>query len=1375
MTFVRNLGLFFLQLIWVLTPITSCAQEYPLKFKHISYQQGLSQSPILSIFQDKKGLIWIGNREGLLSYDGYEFRTYKHDEEDNSSISNDEVRAIIQDSNGKLWIGTPNGLNIFDPLTKKFKYIDVSKRKTVPAFLIDDKENFWVATYDGLKCLDINGIEKPLKFNKSDDLLKNGSAKCLLIDSRGLLWIGFSNGIKCVNPRTQKIENIYSEMNKNALLMNASISAIKEDKNGDLWITTEDKGFFWYSIKEKQLSNYRYLNNKSGLLSDMIKDILLFDDETVWFGTRMGLSTFNKKKLRFTNYVHNSSDFQSLSHNSIWSFLRDNAGNIWLGTYAGGLNICYPSLNNFGNIGEKIGENFGLSQPVVNSILAEKDGGLWIATDGGGLNYVDRKTEKSRFFELIDSKGQRNSHIVKNMAKLNNGKFYLGTLEGLGVFDVAKSTIEYLPIDLDIAAEKRRVNALVPDSNDIWAGMHTTGLTFINSKGVYKSFRHDDNDNTTISSNNVRSLALDGKKGIWVGTTRGLDYFSKKTHVFTTYNQFKKKTILAILKDSKNRLWIGTDLGLGFFNPKNNKAYFIKESDGLIGNTIESIIEDNSGKIWVSTTKGLSSLYLKKSNLAFDKSNVIINNYTSNDGLQSNQFLPGAVLKEENGELLFGGVNGITTLIPERIIKNTHKPQLIFTDFFIHNKLVTNTSEDTPLDLLIDDTKSITLKYDQNSISFKIAALNYVNPANNQYAYKLDGFDKEEDWHYVGNQRLINYTGLQPGNYIFKVKASNNDNVWNPVYKSIKIKILPPFWKAWWAYLIYLVIFCGLLYLFRTYSIKAERLKYELELESMSHIKDEELSQRKMNFFANISHEIKTPLTMITAPIEQLLNISDGNDKAVKHLKLMHSNGERLKKLVDQLLAFRKFDSHQDGLMSTENDILNFIEEISLAFTDLLESKEIRFSIKSELTELNVWFDKDKIEKVLFNLLSNAIKFTPNKGTINIKVSVKVLSDKKHVHIEVIDNGCGITKDRIDTIFEQFKFFNTNNLNKEGTGLGLSFSKSLIEMHYGKLSVESRSESETLEGLTVFNVFLPLGKEHLAPQEISRAFLDEENLMDYRKLGVKANTEQLLQIKSHVLAGIKQEKPTILIVEDNADLLNFIVQNFEDEFEILAATNGELGAQKAFNDMPDIIISDVMMPVKDGINLCRELKLDIRTSHIPIILLTARATSAFKVEGFETGADDYVTKPFTVSVLITRVWNLLYSRQKLRDKFHQEVRLQPQNIMITSADDKFLHTLMNYIENNISNPSLTVEELCKDVALGRGTLYKKIKALTGQTVNDFVRSIRLKRASQLLRNEKHNINEVAYLVGFSDVNHFRKCFKEQFGLTPKEYSKNNIV
>jgi DNA-binding response OmpR family regulator len=539
----------------------------------------------------------------------------------------------------------------------------------------------------------------------------------------------------------------------------------------------------------------------------------------------------------------------------------------------------------------------------------------------------------------------------------------------------------------------------------------------------------------------------------------------------------------------------------------------------------------------------------------------------------------------------------------------------------------------------------------------------------------------------------------------------------------------------------------------------------------MSHEKDQELAQRKMSFFTNISHEIKTPLTLILAPIEKLIKMNEGNHNVQNQLLLMQRNGGLLLRLLNQLLDFRKFESGKMKLQATEENLESFLQEVVTAFESYALHRGISLRLVSQTDHLPVWFDLDKLEKVMYNLLSNALKFTQDGGHVYVRVKTQTWKQNSGILIEVEDDGIGIPAEHISTIFEQFNHHDDSGCNRNGTGIGLAFSKGLVELHRGKITAVSTPGNYDKKGYTCFSVWLPLGKAHLTEEETTADCKEKDRVAFYQELEIQPASAFQSVEKRSVLADSGKDRLIMLIVEDNPGVLDFVAAHFAETFEVHTAMDGLSGWQKATETIPDIIISDVMMPHLSGTDLCSRLKADDRTSHVPVILLTALATQVFEIEGLATGADDYITKPFNLGILEARVWNLLESRKKLRERYRKEINLQPRNIMITSPDERFLEKAMNFIENNMSESSLSVEELGKEVGMSRVTLYRKIKALTGQTAIEFIRNVRLKRAAQLLGQNNLNVSEVAYLVGFTDIDYFRKCFKEQHGHTPKEYAK----
>ncbi|MDB5115591.1 MAG: ATP-binding region ATPase domain protein [Mucilaginibacter sp.] len=1346
-----------------------------LVFKRINVDNGLAQNTAMSILQDKKGQIWIGTFDGLSKFNGIEFNTYKNDARTPKSLSSNQVFKLMEDRDDKLWIGTLNGINCYDNTTDQFiryKLAGTSKKYSVLDIIQDKKGIIWAGTDAGLFNYDPRVQRSSNVFSKTN--ICNDKIQCLYIDHQDHLWIGTAQTLKIYDLKNGRLIPVPPVLKAQTKLSDVIIRSIIQDHEGNYWIATETEGLFFYNIKAQTCINY---NKTNGLLSNTIRALIEIENREIWVGTKNGLNIISLADNHIKAYTHDPEYPTSLSQNSVRCILKDKEGNIWIGTYNGGVNVVYNQSDNFYNIGLKQGNNNGLSSGIVNTLMQDNDGSLWIGTDDGGLNHVDNTFTSNHVYYKDD---ERDKELLGNSIKAivpykDTTKLWVGTGSGLKIFD--KKQHKFIGVNL---INKPAVTGLIQnyvllnDGAGLWVGTNFSGLYYIQNNKVVKHYLPNANSNNALSSANINCILRDGNY-LWIGTkSSGLSCLNINNQTFQTYqfdegkaNSLTNSSILSIYKDAKNRLWIGTDGGgVNYLDRATKKFYAITEAVGIHSNTIHQIAEDNKGRLWISTNKGISSIGFKKFAVPFNANNLTIANYTVQDGLQSNQFITGAGIKTQKQQLIFGGINGITIFDPNNIKTNLVKPSVIFTDFLILNKSVQFGAKNSPLTKPINETSEITLPYNQAFFSIKFAALNYINPEKNQFAFKLEGFSDNE-WHNVINQQMVTYTNLDPGTYLFKLKAANNDGIWNQTPRILKIIVLPPWYRTWYAYLGYAIIIFTLLYLFNNYSKKTERLKTQLEFESVSHLKDQELARKKLSFFINISHEIKTPLTLIMGPIERLAKMNQGNNKVQHQLMLMQRNSERLVKLINQMLDIRKFDSGNMQLEAVHEDAVLFLKEISLAFSGLSISKNINLIFKSEVNELLAWFDRDKLEKVIYNLLSNAIKFTPAYGTIVLMIKHETGENRDDLVITVEDNGCGIPPQNMGKLFKQFYHDDHDQANVRGTGLGLAFSKELVELHYGTITIDSRPENGAERGYTRVEVRLPMGKTHFKADEVADDFRSSEDITEYLLTEQPAH-QQFSQRKAEILKNGTKEKITILLVEDNEEVLHFIKSGFEDDFEVYTATDGLEGWSLAKEHMPDLIISDVMMPKMDGIELCRNLKSDIDTSHIPVILLTARTPLIFKMEGLETGADDYVTKPFNFSILEARVFNLIEGRQKLRSRYQKEIMLEPQNIAISETDGHFLNKVLAFIEAHMGDETLNVEQLSDAVAMHRNTFTKKIKALTDQTAVEFIRSIKLKRASQLLSHGQLNVNEVAYSVGFSDVNHFRKCFKEQFGYTPKE-------
>jgi signal transduction histidine kinase/DNA-binding response OmpR family regulator len=903
------------------------------------------------------------------------------------------------------------------------------------------------------------------------------------------------------------------------------------------------------------------------------------------------------------------------------------------------------------------------------------------------------------------------------------------------------------------------------------------------SPAYFVRYLHNPKDSTTISNSRVWCIYQDQQGTIWIGTSGGLnklipskDYNSQATFIHYAHDSkdpssLSDNHVISIYQDNSGNFWIGTDAGgLSKFDSKSEKFVHFNEEDGLPDNSIKGILGDDEGNLWLSTSNGLSK---------FNPKTVTFKNYSTTDGLQSNFFQGGAYFKNKKGEMFFGGDNGFNSFYPDSIKENVRIPPIVITDFRLFNNSVPvgldTTTNRTILKKSITETKEIELSYKDFIISFEFAALDFHTPEKNKYAYILKGFDKE--WNYTdANKRFATYTNLDPGEYTFKVKGSNNDGIWNETGASIKLIITPPWWSAWWAYSVYFLFGLGLLYSLRRYELNRTQLKNQVKLDEVKLKEREETDKMKSRFFANISHEFRTPLTLILGPTEKVLSESKDNETK-KQLSIVKRSANRLLGLINQLLDLSKLEAGKLELKASKTNIVPFIKGLTMSFESMAERKDITLKIKSSSDEIELYFDKEKMTKIMTNLLSNAFKFTPEGGQITVALSLipspsgRGMSKGQgegEVRITVLDTGVGISEEELSKLFDRFYQVDSSQTREhEGTGIGLALTKELVELHHGTISVDSK-----LGSWTEFTVTLPLGEKHLNDEEI----VEEPVILSGAKNFTEPVIDDFVKTDSSSQAPqndntLDEDKNIVLVVEDNYDVREFIKDALGNEFQIEEAQNGEQGVRKAEQVIPDLIISDVMMPKMDGNELTKRLKNDEKTSHIPIILLTAKSEQQSKLEGLETGADDYLTKPFDTKELRVRINNLISIRKKLQEKYSKGDFIPVKKIegkKLSDLDERFMSKVMEVIESHISEEEFSIEEFDREIGMGRVQLYRKVKALTGKSPSRYIRSIRLNRAKNMIEEKKGNISEIAYSVGFSSPQYFTRCFKEEFGFPPSD-------
>ncbi|MBN2011865.1 response regulator [candidate division KSB1 bacterium] len=1369
------------------------ANVYPqyksLQLDHLTTDNGLSQSTITCICQDNQGFMWFGTYDGLNKYDGYKFTIYRHLPDDSSSLSDNVIWAILEDNNGDLWIGTRDGLNLYNRDLDNFKHFkhrddDASSigGNFIRALAEDQDGNIWIGTNSsGLNLLDASTGHFIRFWHNPEDTnsLSDNDINSLFVDSQNRLWIGTRNGYLDVMYSGKKIVE-HIRIN-NVPFSNYAIRSFSENKDGYIWVGTQGQGLYRIRHQENQPAKIiRSLNspyNKNTVSSDIILSTMFDSKGNLWIGTEdAGLNCYVPETGMFSRFVPNRYDNRSLSHQSVWSLFEDITGNIWIGTFAGGINLL-PRYNTFFRHFKHFpGNQSSLSDNTVSMFFEDSFHGLWVATDGGGLNLFDRKNET--FIRYTTKNSSLTSDAVLSIFEDSRENLWIGTW--LGGLNEIKRNSEAFAV---YTAEKNNLGSnnifgMLEDRNGgLWVCTFMGGLSYFDPKRQRATVYNM--TNSAISDDNVNGIIKDYSGNLWITAETGLNYLDLDTRTFTVYqyeenndSNLCKGNLLSVFQAIDSTLWVGTTGGLNKFNRKTKSFTRYYTENGLPSNAIKGIVEDDHGNLWLSTNNGISR---------FDPKANTFKNFDVSDGLQGNEFYWHSIFKTSDGEIFVGGVNGFNVFHPDSIHSNPYVPPVVITDFRLFNKPVKINAPGSPLSRSISQTDHITLTYKQSVFSFDFTALNFISPMKNQYAYMLEGF--EPNWNYVGTQRNATYTNLDAGDYTFRVKGSNNDGVWNEKGTFINITVEPPFWKTWWAYLLYVLSGLSIIYMIMRHFIGRERLKNALKLEHLELEKMYELDQMKSRFFTNVSHEFRTPITLIMGPLEPIISNNMIHPNVKKKLQLIYRNARRLLRMTNQLMDFHKIEAGELLLELSQGNIIQFVRETTLSFKDYARAHKIDFSIESDMENYFAWFDPDKVDKIIYNLLSNAFKFTQDGGRIKVYIGILPKEDvneslyettenlaEQYIQIMIRDNGAGIPGYKLEHIFNRFYQADDDTRHKyQGSGVGLALVYELINLYRGNIHVDSTEG----EGST-FTVELPLDINYLEKHQLVREFigkpLDHPDLFedDVLETAISLAAPPVIEESDNDAAGTKS-LPSILVIDDDQDIRSFIYDDFNTQFRLYEAQNGLIGYQKAIEFIPDVIITDIMMPVMNGTELCAKLKSDERTSHIPVILLTARSSDEHRIRGLQYGADAYITKPFNMEVLKAHIDNLLSSRKKLKERYSAAFLVGDNNFNSENIDEKFLNRAVNIVKEHLPDPNFNADMLSKQIGMSRMQLYRKFRGLTDQTVHEFIRSIRLKAAAQLLLKKRVTVTEVAYEVGFNDLTYFARCFRQQFGVSPSQY------
>lgn len=1357
------------------------AQNDQFQFSRLDLNNGLSHNQVNCILKDSKGFMWFGTLSGLNKYDGYKFKVFKHSGSDTSSLNDDFIVSISEGPGYKIWVETRNGFNIYDPATEKFSH-DISgylRSIAIPdahitAIKKDRRGNFWFlhATM-GLYKYDPS-LNKVIHLTHSADTtsIYANTVSDLVQDSKGNIWLSYYSGVlERLNSQTYHINYRSYSINKLPPGLNTSYK-IYIDNQDDIWTYSSSYSSGVYYLNS-QLTVLKHIGKGAGpghLNTDVISNVIQDDKGGVWIATdHGGINLLNKKDFKVRFLLNREDDNKTIGQNSLVVIYKDNTGIIWIGTYKHGVSYYHESIIKFAHYTHHLSDPNSLPFSDINNFAEDKSGNIWIATNGGGLVYFNRKN--GSFKQYLHNPADPNSltnNVIVCMYIDHAQNLWLGTYYGgLDCFN-GKTFKHYKHNDaIPTSLSEDRICSIKEDSeNHLLVGTLASGVNVLDSKTqTFTHYKYSNIENA-IHSNYISAILEDKRKNLWIVTSYGVDVLMKKTHQFIHYvhddkdpNSIVNNNTNNILEDSRGLVWISTREGISIFNPETGKFTNIVKQDGLPDNTVIDLQEDNSHNIWASTPNGLSNIIVSPSAAGLRFHFI---NYNENDGLQGHEFTENSSFKTHDGELLFGGGNGFNIFKPADIHFNKSVPSLVFTDFEIFNQSL-NAGERTNghviLPQSITEAKSIKLKYNENSFSFDFAALNYFNPDKVRYQYKMEGFDK--DWITADNKiRKATYTNLDPSDYVFRVRNSNNSG-WNNQQLVLNVSITPPFWKTIWAYMLYTAVIVSALLYLRRQGIRKLRLQFELEKERGEAQRMHELDLMKIRFFTNVSHEFRTPLSLIMAPVDKILKqISEPDIQ--RQLQLVNRNARRLLNLVNQLLDFRRMEYQELKLHKKSGDIIKFIKELSYSFSDIGEQKHIAFMFDSEIEEFYTSFDHDKIERIIFNLLSNAYKFTPQGGQVSVLLNVLTQDDKagRLLEIKIIDTGIGIPDDKREKIFEPF-FQNDipGSMLNLGSGIGLSITKEFVKLHKGRIFVES----EFNQG-SCFTIQLPV------QQVDASLFTDTSMVLEHDTSFLPNNGGQKNHANGNNL-NRDAKKPTVLLVEDNDDFRFYIKDNLKEAFNIIEADNGKKGWQKALAMHPNLVVSDISMPEMNGIDLCLKLKSDSRTSHIPVILLTALMGEETQLKGLETGASDYMTKPFNFEILLSKIKNILSQQEHMRKTYQKQVEANPTEMHVESPDELFIKKVLLLIDNNISNPNFSVEELSDDMFVSRYTLYKKILMMTGKTPNELVRQMRLKRAAQLLETGHLTISQIGHKVGFKSQKYFVKAFKAEFDTIPSKYAE----
>lgn len=1311
----------------------------------------LPSNSVQRVFQDKEGFMWFGTMDGVCRYDAYRMLVFRSDKNNPNLLTNNEITCFTEDDNGHLLIGTKKGLNILDKRTYQIKHFEGEELKglEIKCMLTPSDGSIWIGA--GGRVL---RYDKDMTLQKRYDALPINSVNCIYEDNDANLWIAiWRNGLY----RYDKENDTFIKYPKIGFTDNPF--RIFQDNRKQHWVCTWGDGIYLFNPEkgEEQMYSLQHMYNRERQLSEGTFFSITQDDKYgyIWAMSISGIYAMEYDENGSLKTVDTSSLFKE-TNNIFSEIVKDKIGNLWIGTFSEGvltINFDKPVIQNYRMISIK--DNTGIT-PNITAIYADVDGNIWINQNrwGPGIFYIEEGI--ARFYkDFMTLRDIPTMNIICNISDFRSipGKIWLAPENEAAIYVVRKinKSIELLErIDLlEVASNSGNPRLFFEDrKNNIWI-VTANGL-------LVKPYNKEKIIPVSFSLGHITGITEDTRGDIWISSKNdGVFQIPVSGNLQIDDSQIKNynrdtgslasNNVESICGDINGKVWMGTKEGsIIVYDVISRQFSDMSESFKTLGEGILNLIADDFGHIWMSTNKRITE---------YNPANGASRDYSVSDGVLVNSFLQNSYYKDKSGRIFFGGNRGVSVFTPsEKLSEQPKKTRTVITDVKINNQSVFHGNNNSRFDAI---SQVLVFEPNDKNIEIDFSSLDYTFPGKIRYAYKLEGVD--DDWVYTENDRQFAiYNQLSKGSYVFNVKATDENRQWSSEVTQLKIYKQPAFYETWWAYSIYTIILLVSAYFAVVITKNRIKLRNELKIAQIEKDKSEELTQTKLRYFTNISHDFLTPLTIISCLIDDAEITYKGK---ITQFDTMRSNVNRLRRLLQQVLDFRKVESGNMKLKISQGDIVAFIRDICYThFLPLMKKKNIHFTFSTNLNQITAYFDADKIDKVVFNMLSNAFKYTPEGGSVKIELNRYIKNDHPHLIIRISDTGMGIAKEDLNNIFK--RFYNNKMADSGDTnGIGLSLTKDLLDIHHGTIA----AESEVNVG-TVFTIDIPIDKESYNDSEMGKS----DQVVVYEK-----NIDlMMMEQETTIHDNPEKEKINVLLVEDNEELLSLMNNILSKHYHVFTADNGTSALTTVKDNNIDIIISDVMMPEMDGLELCRILKKDLETSHIPIILLTAKNSADDRIECYNAGADGYISKPFELKVLEARINNFISNKKNKQEEFKADVEINISTLEYPTIDEQFLNNAISVIEEYLSESDFDVNTFAERLNMSKSSLYRKIKTMTGLSPIEFIRNIRLKHACQMLKDQAISISEVAYSVGFSDPKYFTSCFKGEFNMTPSDYQKS---